>query len=113
HARDQLQSTRTASNAGWGRALSPTAGTTDATGKLATTYTTSTTVGFWTVKATESGTGASGSFTIDQTSTPAPGLPLTVSATGNPTSIAANGTSTSTITANVKNGAASVSADPV
>ncbi|TMD10005.1 MAG: hypothetical protein E6J01_00190 [Chloroflexi bacterium] len=110
---DTVTFTLTASNTGSCGAVSPTSGTTDATGKLATTYTTSTTVGFCTVKATESGTGASGSFTIDQTSNPAPGLPFTVTATANPTSIAANGTSTSTITANVKNGAANVSADPV
>lgn len=110
---DTVTFTLTASNTGSCGAVSPTSGTTDATGKVTTTYTASTTVGFCTVTATESGTSATGSKTIDQTSNPAPGAPFTVTELPLAASIAANGTSSQTVTANVKNGAANVSADPV
>src|SRR5207245_203163 len=52
-------------------------------------------------------------FVIDQTSNPAPGTPFTVTETPLTASLSANGTSSQTITANVKNAGANVSADPV
>jgi adhesin/invasin len=47
--------------------LSALTGMTNASGQVSVTYTASTTIGFCTVKATETATGSSASATIDQT----------------------------------------------
>jgi adhesin/invasin len=77
-------------------------GTTNSSGQVTTAYVTSSTVGFCTLKATESGTGQSGSATITQEQKTAPAnSPYTVKVSASPTSIAADGKTTSTVTATV------------
>jgi hypothetical protein len=76
--------------------LNTTTGTTSSAGAVSVFYTPSATAGFCTVTATEAGTGATGTDTIDQTSL-ASGA-VTVAVTSSPTMVNANGTSTSTIT---------------
>jgi adhesin/invasin len=84
---------------------------TNASGNVVVTYTSSTTVGFCTVKATETGTGQSGSSAIDQTQSQRPAN-ITVGA--NPSSVQASGSATSTVTVAVTTSATDpVAGDPV
>ncbi len=76
--------------------LNTTSGTTNSSGQVTVFYTPSATAGFCTVTATEAGTGATGTSTIDQTSLTSGAI--TVAVTSSPTMVDANGTSTSTIT---------------
>jgi hypothetical protein len=79
----------------------PTSGVTNASGVATTTYTSSTTVGFCTVTATEALQLQSGSATVTQT-TGGGGPTYTITVTAVPPTIVGDGTSTSTITATVQ-----------
>jgi adhesin/invasin len=74
---------------------------TNAVGVASFTYTSSTTVGFCTVTATEAGQGAKGTATVDQVTVVPPSSFYAITVQASPPSIPANGTSTSTITATV------------
>lgn len=90
--------------------LSPTSGTTNASGQITATYTASTTTGFCTITATESATSGSGSTKITQTK---PGA-SSVTVQANPSSLQANGSSTSTVTITVDDsGGVGFAGDPV
>jgi adhesin/invasin len=93
--------------------FTPTSGTTSSLGVVDTSYKTSTTPGFCTVTATESGFGDSASSVIDQESSPAiaTATPAISAATA---SVPANGTSTDAITGTVTQaGAVPVANDQV
>jgi adhesin/invasin len=74
---------------------------TNAVGVASFTYTSSTTVGFCTVTATEAAQGAKGTATVDQVTVVPPSSFYAIGVTASPVSIPANGTSTSTVTATV------------
>jgi adhesin/invasin len=96
--------------------LSSTSGTTGAGGTVTTVYTASLTVGFCTITATEAGTGSSDTDRVDQRTNPLPATTYAVTLAPSPVNTTADGTSTTTVTANVKNGAVvsvNVSGDPV
>jgi hypothetical protein len=77
--------------------VSPTFGTTNASGAVTTTYTASISAGNCDVVATEANGGnKSAAATINQAQ-----VPNTIKGTANPSSISANGSSTSTVTATV------------
>jgi adhesin/invasin len=88
--------------------LSPTSGTTNASGQVTVTYTATTTVGTCTVTAKEANTGNTASTGIAQTL-----VHNTVGVSANPSTIPANGTATSTVTATVTGVSGPVSNDPV
>jgi adhesin/invasin len=93
--------------------LSASSGTTNASGQLNVTYTSSTTVGFCGVIATEPATVGQGAATIIQTLNPPAPIPNVVTLVANPSSITADGVSTSTVTATVMSGPVTVGGDPV
>lgn len=88
------------SGAGACGTLSPTTATTQASGTATLIYTSSSTPGFCTITASESG-GASGTAQVTQTNGPPPGSKDMVTVAATPSSLAADGRSTSTITATV------------
>jgi adhesin/invasin len=74
---------------------------TNAVGVASFTYTSSTTVGFCTVTATEAGQGAKGTAIVDQVTVVPPSSFYAIGVVATPPSIPANTTSTSTVTATV------------
>jgi adhesin/invasin len=93
--------------------LASLSGTTDATGVVTTTYTSSTSIGFCTVKASEAATGLSASVTITQTDNPVP-APNTVALAASPSTLPADGASNSSIAVTVTNPAGTaIAGDPL
>ena len=74
---------------------------TNAVGVASFTYTSSTTVGFCAITATEAAQGAKGSATVAQVTVVPPSSFYAIGVVASPVSIPANGTSTSTVTATV------------
>jgi adhesin/invasin len=74
---------------------------TNAAGIASFTYTSSTTVGFCAITATEAQQGAKGTATVDQVTVVAPSSSYAIGVVASPVSIPANGASTSTVTATV------------
>jgi adhesin/invasin len=89
--------------------VSPTSGTTNASGQVTTTYTASTSAGSCDVTATEANGAKTGTLTVTQAQ-----VPNTIKGVASPSSISANGSSTSTVTATVTDvSGAAVSGDNI
>jgi adhesin/invasin len=96
--------------------MNPASGSTNSSGNVTSVYISSTTSGFCTITATESGTGGSGTAVVDQTTSPAPAnIPYTITAvTFSPASVPADSSTTATASVTVKDSlAAGVAGDTV
>jgi adhesin/invasin len=110
---DAVTFTTSGNPAGACGSLNPPSGSTNSSGQVTSVYISSTTVGFCTFTAVEA-SGGKGSATIVQTANPPAPLPNTVAVVANPAVIPANGTSTSAVTATVRNlNGVAVGGDPV
>jgi adhesin/invasin len=107
---DPISFTTSAASSGACGTLSSSQGTTNGSGQVTVTYTSSTTKGTCNVTATEANTGGTGTATVTQTT------PYAVAVTSSASNLSDNGYSQATITATVtdpNNSSAPVSGDPV